>query len=278
MATQPILPGAVLAGDHVSHYVDWAAIFGGVAIAAGISIVLFTFGSAIGFSMVSPYDGEGLPRAVYFTVLGLWTLWVVVSSFMGGGYVAGRLRRRIGDGTEHEVDVRDGAHGLIVWGVGIVIFSILLVVGVAGALGSGSKGIANDDGRSDPIAYSVDALFRATDRAAGAVATDGDRREVARILTLGSLRGELTADNKTYVTRLISARTGLSQADAERRLNQVLTDAKRKADAARKTGIVIGFLTAAALLVAGAATAWAATLGGRHRDQGTHTAYFWRWQ
>ena len=38
--------------------------------------------------------------------VGLWTAWVVVSSFMAGGYLAGRLRRRAFDATAHEVEVR----------------------------------------------------------------------------------------------------------------------------------------------------------------------------
>ena len=61
-------------------------------------------------------------------------------------------------------------------------------------------------------------------------------------------------------------------------MDQVLADAKKKANDARKLGVVIGFLTAAALAVAAAAAAWAANLGGRHRDQGTDLAVFWRWR
>jgi len=262
-----------------AHYVDWPAVFAGVALAAGISIVLFAFGTAIGFTMVSPYEGEGVSKAVYFTVLGLWTLWVVVSSFMAGGYIAGRLRRRVGDATEHESDVRDGAHGLVVWGVGVVLASLLLVLGVSGVAGTTVRAASTmargEDARSEAMAYTVDSLFRTTDRTT--LASDAERREVTRILTLGTLHGEVTLDNKAYLAKLVSARTGVSQAEAERRVNDVLADAKRKADVARKTGIVVAFLSAAALFVAGAAAAWAAALGGRHRDRGTDTASFWRW-
>lgn len=280
MATQSIPPSAMLESERPHHYVDWGAIFGGVAVAAGISIVLFAFGTAIGFSMVSPYEGEGASKAAYLTALGLWTLWVVVSSFMAGGYITGRLRRRVGDATEHEVDVRDGAHGLIVWGMGIVVASVLLALGVSGIVGSTAKiaAVAADDGRHDPIEYTIDSLFRSTDRSAGSGVNEAERREVARILTLGTVRGDLLKDNESYIAKLVAARTGMSQAEAERRVNMVLAEAKQKADVARKTGIVIGFLTAAGLLVAGAAAAWAATLGGRHRDRGSDTSYFWRWQ
>jgi len=275
--------GTLAPGSRLLHYVDWGAIVAGTVLASAISIVLFTFGTAIGLSMVSPYAGEGTSRAVYFVALGLWTLWVIVSSFMAGGYLAGRLRRRIGDGTEHEVEVRDGAHGLTVWALGVVIASLLLALGVSGIAGSAAKVAgpsiaASSEGRDDVTQFTVDSLFRPVGRAMPAADNYVERREVSRILTLGTVRGELTAPDKAYVVRLVAGNTGLSQAEAERRVDEVLADAKHKADMARKAGIVIGFLTAAALLIGGAAAAWTATLGGKHRDEEIDLSYFWRWR
>src|SRR4051812_12452311 len=106
------------------HYVDWGAIVAGAVLASAISILMFTFGTGIGLSMVSPWEGEGASTTAYFITLALWTLWVVVSSFMAGGYITGRLRRRIGDSTEHESDVRDGSHGLLVWALGLLIAAV----------------------------------------------------------------------------------------------------------------------------------------------------------
>src|SRR2546423_1757001 len=104
----------------VMHYVDWGSVLAGTAVATAVSIVLFSFGTAVGLSMVSPYDGAGVSNGAYFAVFGLWMLWVIVSSSMAGGYIAGRLRRRIGDATAHEIDVRDGTHGLVVWALGVI--------------------------------------------------------------------------------------------------------------------------------------------------------------
>lgn len=64
---------------------------------------------------------------------------------------------------------------------------------------------------------------------------------------------------------------------AGRSMAHELKTAKQKADAARNIGILIAFATAVTLLVAGAAAAWAATLGGKHRDELTDTSAFWRW-
>lgn len=278
------------------HYVDWAAIIAGAVLASAISILMFTFGTAIGLSMLSPWEGEGASATAYFITLALWTLWVVVSSFMAGGYIAGRMRRRIGDGTEHEVEVRDGAHGLLVWALGLVLASLLLAAGISGAAGVVAKGAGAAAGvaarDADVNDYTIDTLLRPT-AASGSVSvtsTDSstpvnmagatvreDRQEIARLLTFGKKNGALTADNKTYLAQRVAARTGMTQSEAQARVDQVLTEAKQKADAARKSGIVIGFLTAAALAVAAAAAAFAANLGGRHRDRNTDLAAFWRW-
>ncbi len=57
---QPHLPG---------HYLSWGAIIAGALCAAAISLVLFTFGSAIGLSAVSPWPGVGLSLGVLVALL-----------------------------------------------------------------------------------------------------------------------------------------------------------------------------------------------------------------
>jgi len=269
-----------------SHYVDWGAIIVGTVLASAISMVLFTFGAGMGLSMVSPYEGEGASTTVYLVTLGLWTLWVVTSSFMAGGYLTGRLRRRIGDGTEHEVEVRDGAHGLSVWALGVTTASLLLALGVSGIVGAATRvagpAAATAAANADVNASTIDSLFRGTSESMAVAPPalrdmQADRAEVSRLLTPATVRGELSGDHKAYVARLVAGQTGMSQADSEQRVSEVLAEAKRKADLARKVGIIMTFLLAAALLVGAAAAAWAATLGGRHRDQNTDTTTFWHW-
>ena len=214
------------------------------------------------------------------------------------------MRRRIGDATEHEVDVRDGVHGLVVWALGIVLASWLLSLGVTGILGTATKAGAAAGGaaaaasaQDDRTAFTIDNLFRrpaqgaqiavtdSTVAAAGATGTTAprmgrdrdDRGEARRLLMYGVVKGDLTAENKTALARVVADHTGMTQAEAEQRVTQVIADAKNAADKARKTGILVGFLTAAALLIGGAAAAWAATLGGNHRDQNADHSSFWRW-
>lgn len=264
--------------DTGAGYVDWGAILAGAMVATALSVVLFAFGAALGLSVMSPYAGEGLPRAAYFAAIGLWTLWVVVSSFMAGGYIAGRLRRRIGDATDQEADVRDGAHGLLVWATGVVAAALLLAAGVTGAAGAAAKlgeAAARADGEG-MIAYTVDGLFRgaAPERIAEPAT---DRSEVARLLVYGMADGDLETRDRSYIARLIADRTAISQADAEARVDQATARIRQAADSARRIGVLAGFLTVAGLAVGAAASAWAATLGGRHRDRNIDARVFWHW-
>jgi hypothetical protein len=284
MATRAPLAPTVAVEAEARSYVDWHAVFAGTVIAAAISLVLLTFGSAIGLSLVSPYEGRSASKALFFVALGLWVLWVVVSSNLAGGYVAGRMRRRVGDATEQESDVRDGVHGLTVWGLGVLIAAAFALAGISGVAMTGAKAIggaasasASDQARSDPLGYTVDAMFRANDPSRAGGDTEAAKREVARILARGTTGQPISDDDKAYVGRLVSARTGLSQDEATRRVDDSLAKAKETANAARKAAIITGFVLAAALLAAAAAAWFAAIMGGRHRDQGTGLAAIFPW-
>jgi len=112
--------------------VQWGPIFAGVSIATATGLVLLTFGATLGLSVTSPYEGEGLSPVAFVIMAGLYLLWVQVMSFFMGGYVAARLRGRALGASEHEVDVRDGMHGLVVWGVGVVAAGFISFVGIGG--------------------------------------------------------------------------------------------------------------------------------------------------
>jgi hypothetical protein len=280
MATRPQAAIVATADTEARSYMEWGAIIAGTIVAAALSLILLTFGSAIGLSMASPYEDAGASKAVFAIVLALWVLWVIVFSNLAGGYIAGRMRRRTFDATEHESDIRDGAHGLVMWGLGVLLAALMALAGVTGLAWGGSKVVGAAAGASrDATATTVDQMFRpaanapaATDRNPGA---DREvRREVTRIVAKGTAGQPIADDDKAYVSRLVAQRTGLSQDEATRRVDDALAKAKQAANAARKAGIVSGFLIAAALLVGAAAAWWAAIIGGRHRDQGTDVSGF----
>jgi hypothetical protein len=114
------------------------------------------------------------------------------------------------------------------------------------------------------IAFDLDRLFRGERRPPGDMTYV--RSEAARILLTTSSHNGMSADDRAYLIRLVGANTGLSPADAERRVNEVAGRAKADIDRARRSALVIGFMIGAAALL-GAAVAWAAACaGGRHRD------------
>lgn len=113
-------------------YIEWSTVFAGAVLALAISTVLVQFGAAVGFTQVSTnlsLDANITPGLVLAT--GIWLLWVQLLSSLAGGYLAGRMRMPIGNATEHERDMRDGVHGLLVWATA----TLVVIVG-ASALAS----------------------------------------------------------------------------------------------------------------------------------------------
>jgi hypothetical protein len=266
-------------------YVDWAAIVAGGALAAAISLVLLSFGSAIGLGITSPLPGEGVSFFWFAIAAGLWLLWVQVSSFMAGGYLAGRLRRRVGAATEDEVDMRDGSHGLLVWAVGTLVGAVMLTSGVmgaaqttvqaAGATAGAAASTVADEGGDAFSGYLADTLFRA-EQPATSQAAQRTREEVGRIIAQSVANGELAEEDRAYIVEVVAAQTGVEPAevearvaDAEQQIVAMRDEALEAADRARQIGVLAAFLVAASLLVSAAGAYFAAGVGGRHRDEGT---------
>ena len=76
----------------------------------------------------------------------------------------------------------------------------------------------------------------------------------------------MSAQDRAYLAQLVSQRTGMSQQEAERRVDEAVTAAREAADKARRAGILTGFVTAASLVLSLGAAWWAAMRGGDHRD------------
>jgi hypothetical protein len=119
-------------------------------------------------------------------------------------------------------------------------------------------------------------LFR-TDHPASSGDAAASQAEVGRILATDALSGDMPAADKTYVAQVVAARTGLSDADAEKRVSDVVAQAKSAkdkavdaaktaADAARKTGVYAALWAFVSLLIGAFSASYMATLGGRIRD------------
>jgi hypothetical protein len=282
-------------------YVEWSAVIAGAVGAAAIFFVLMTFGTAIGLSAVSPRPFSGLSATTVLILSAIWISLVHVGSFLAGGYICGRLRAPWAEGAEDERRFRDGAHGFVVWAVAVLFSAWVIGATAAGAVrtateagssvaaGAAAGAAGGAAGRTDasaaPADAAVDLLLRppaGQPGAAPAAANEGrgpaadQRPEIVRIFIAGLRDGSLPARERTYLAQLVSARTGMQQADAERRVDEAFAEAKaaeakvrEAADRARKIAALAAFVAAASLAISCAAACSGAAIGGRHRDEQT---------
>src|SRR6185295_15123934 len=169
-----------------SSFVEWGAVLAGAVLAAAISFVLLTFGTAIGLSATSPWPNAGVSAKVIASLAVFWAMAQQIGAFMAGGYVAGRMRSRWHEPTEHEVEFRDGLHGGLVWAVGVVIGAALFLsaagnVAQTGAQTAGQAASTAAASTDDPIGAILDSMARPTSAQASATApsaapTPGNRR------------------------------------------------------------------------------------------------------
>lgn len=105
-------------------YIDVSAILAGAFLALAISGVLSNFGAAIGLAVSAEHGWTGNTALIGIIVTGAWILWIQLLASLSGGYLSGRMRRPVAGALEHEREIRDGAHGLLVWTVCTVAVAI----------------------------------------------------------------------------------------------------------------------------------------------------------
>jgi hypothetical protein len=270
--------------------VSWGAIAAGAVGAAALALLLIAFGAGLGLSAVSPWSDSGVSTSTFKTGTGIYLVIVAVMSSAVGGYLAARLRSKWVGVHTHEVFFRDTAHGFIAWAFATLL-SVTALTSVTGYLANGAAagvgGAAAQATRSvNPVDIYVDKLFRPDTAAQPAAApasspavgspipaapsganSNQSRAEVLRLWT-ASFQGnqDLNAADKAYVAQVVAARTGMSQSDAEKRVNDVIVEAKTAADTARKGAAKLSFWLTAAMLFGAFAASLAAVEGGSLRD------------
>jgi hypothetical protein len=80
--------------------------------------------------------------------------------------------------------------------------------------------------------------------------------------------------DRAYLARLVAARAGIPEADAQKRVDETITKAKaaaeaakQAADAARKAAATFALFTALSMLIGAFIASVAAALGGHQRDE-----------
>ena len=278
--------------------VSWAAVAAGAVAAAALTLLLIAFGAGMGFSAVSPWSDSGVSASTFSVATGIYLVLVGIMSSAVGGYIAGRLRSKWTGVHTNEVFFRDTAHGFLAWAFATLICATALASTTAHLANGAGASLAGATGQAaraaNPADVYVDKLFRAP--AAGSAAaspaqpadnaanTNNDnaaptgggnaamgnaqsRNEIARLWAADFRNGDdLTAPDRGYVAQVVAARTGISQADAEKRVNEVVAEAKSAIDKARHSAAKLSFWLTAALLFGAFAASLAGAEGGALRD------------
>ena len=196
-----------------------------------------------------------------------------------------------------------GAIGIVISGGAKVAGTAVATAGATGVR-AGIGGPIGMNDSSGASGYFIDTLFRPAPPNSGAAAAPADastavtataagnnmvnpgnvapdpaqRAEVIRIFANALRNGGLSNPDKTYVAQILAKRNGMSQADAEKRVNDTYTtyskaiadaehNAKAAAEKARKAAAYASLWMFVALLCGAFVASLCATFGGRMRDR-----------
>jgi hypothetical protein len=253
--------------------VAWPAIFAGAAIAAATSLGLLLLGSSFGLATLSPWYDMSPSTAALTAGAVVWLIIMQWLSAALGGYITGRLRVRWRDTDVDEVFFRDTAHGFLTWAVATLFTAAFMASAVSSVIGAGTQAATviaaadhasdSQDSWSESMDYAIDGLYRSESQAP----TDADvRDQTGRIVLSGLQNNGISESDKDYLASMVARRTGISQADAERRVDTFVKETQEKADKASKTTASIALFTFLSMLVGAFIASVAAALGGRQRD------------
>jgi len=262
---------------------SWAAIVAGAFVAVGSSFILLALGAGLGFASISPWTNQGVSPTTFTVATAIWLIVTQWVSACLGGYIAGRLRVRWIGTHAHEVFFGDTAHGLVTWAVATVAIAVVIgastSAGIAGAVRAAASAAADGTPKAatamTPAAdYGLDRLFRPQGATADSNHAAASRAQATDIAVNAVQTGSLSAPDRTYLTSLVASDTGVSPSEAQQRVDDFISSAKRRADQlradadeARRAAAEASIYLALSLLVGAFIASVSAALGGRLRDE-----------
>jgi len=267
---------------------SWGAIFAGVVIAVAVQLVLGILGAGIGLTMVDPVQGTTPGAAGFGIGAGIFWLITTVLALGAGGYAAARVA-----GVHERFDAL--VHGLVVWGVTLILTLYLLTSAVGGIIGGAFRtvgsvagaagstvgaaapaaasvaGIDPSDVRSEAAAYLSDAP---SDPAQ--MTSEQAQKEIAKelpTLARGGVEGEQA---ESRIVDIVAAQRKISRAEAQaqvtrakqqfvRTKDHAVATAKSATDKAAGAAAGTSFVLVLALLVGAGAAGFGATAATRRK-------------
>ena len=256
---------AASAGNKAGFRLRWSPIFAGALAAAALSLILVSFGAAIGLGVSSSSPSWRDTSAALALLSGLYLILQALVSFGVGGYIAGRTQCAVAAAPADAIENSDGLHGLTAWALGVIVgAAIIALIGFSAAHRPFDERPSATS--AEPVlSYELDRLYRSLRRPAN-IDINFERAEAGRILLTSSGHSGVSSEDRGYLIQQVAAVAGVPAAEAEKRVDNAIGEARTAIARLRRGSIILAFSVATALLF-GAVAAWAAaSAGGRHRD------------
>ena len=267
---------------------SWGAIFAGVVIAVAVQLVLGILGAGIGLTMFDPVAGTTPGAAGFGIGAGIFWLITTIVALGAGGYAAARVA-----GVHDRFDSL--VHGLVVWGVTLILTLYLLTSAVGGIIGGAFRtvgavagaagttvgaaapkaasiaGIDEGDVRSEAAAYLSDAP---SDPAQ--MTPEQAQKEIAKELPALARGGTEGRQAESRIVDIVAAQRKIGRPEAQaqvtrakqqfaRTKNETVATAKSATDKAAGAAAGTSFVLVLALLIGAAAAGLGATAATRRR-------------
>lgn len=268
-------------GTHTHRRVSWQAIFAGVIVAISVQILLSLLGAGVGLGMVHT-TASATPDAGSFGIgAGLWWLISNLIALAAGGYVSAWLAG---------ITLRfDGMlHGLVTWGITMLLTVYLLSSAVGGMLGgalsvtgstlsaagdsvkSAAPAMAQAAGLSpDVLQQQVQSYLQPTNPDPATMSSQDAQKAVAAALATYTQGGPDAPAAKAQIVAIMAAQMHVTPAEATKKFDdtqakltqtkeEAIQKAKTAADASASAASTGSFVAFGTLLLG----AIAAALGG----------------
>ncbi len=284
--TNGVLPIDEVRAAKMPTRLSWGAIFAGVVIAVAVQLVLGILGTGIGLTMVDPVEGTTPGAAGFGIGAGIYWLITTIVALGAGGYAAARVA-----GVHDRFDAL--VHGLVVWGVTLILTLYLLTSAVGGIIGgafrtvgavagaAGSSvgavapkvasvaGVDESDVRSEAAAYLSDAP---SDPAQ--MTPEQAQKEIAKQLPALARGGSEGRQAEGRIVDIVAAQRKIPRTEAQAQVTRAkqqfvqskdnaVATAKSATDAAAGAAAGTSFVIVLALLIGAVAAAIGATTATR---------------
>jgi hypothetical protein len=216
---------------HLGHNrsrISWGAVLAGAVVAVATTLLLSLLGASMG-------AGLSADLANYGTGAAIWEIINLALSMAFGGYVAARL-----SGTHSHVDAE--LHGITVWGVAVLLGSVLLAQAASGLIGMVWQGAGSVVSQVVGGAGAISGVLppeaspqAMIDRLQQSLGNSGDpttmsheqiSAEMAALVRRSVVNGNLSESDRNRLVALVAAQSGVTKEEAARRVTAMENDAK----------------------------------------------------